>query len=84
VHIGFAPIDIFLDHAMLLSLAILLLGGIAIYLLKDAFGEETRKAEKVSVLLVSVSTLLLNYTVGYRHLEFNLACMLTGSATQLF
>jgi NADH-quinone oxidoreductase subunit M len=59
VHIGFAPIDIFLDHAMLLSLAILLLGGIAIYLLKDAFGEETRKAEKVSVLLVSVSTLLL-------------------------
>lgn len=59
MHIGFAPIDIFLDHAMLLSLAILLLGGIAIYLLKDAFGEETRKAEKVSVLLVSVSTLLL-------------------------
>jgi NADH-quinone oxidoreductase subunit M len=59
VHIGFAPIDLFLDHAMLLSLAILLLGGIAIYLMKGRLGEETRRAEKVSVLLVSISTLLL-------------------------
>jgi NADH-quinone oxidoreductase subunit M len=59
VHIGFAPVDIILDHAMLLSLAILLLGGIAIYLMKSRLGEETRKAEKLSVLLVSASTLLL-------------------------
>jgi NADH-quinone oxidoreductase subunit M len=59
VHIGFAPIDILLDHAMLLSLAILILGGIVIYVLKDMFGEETRKAEKTSILLVSISTVLL-------------------------
>jgi NADH-quinone oxidoreductase subunit M len=59
MHIGFAPVDMILDHSMLLSLAILLLGGIAVYLMKGRLGEETRKAEKVSVVLVSISTLLL-------------------------
>jgi NADH-quinone oxidoreductase subunit M len=44
---------------MLLSLAILVVGGIAIYSLKGAFKQETRKAETSAVILVGASTLLL-------------------------
>jgi NADH-quinone oxidoreductase subunit M len=59
VHIGFAPIDVVLDHAMLISLALLIVGGVVLYPLKGLFKEGTRKAGTIATVLVAVSTVLL-------------------------
>nr|MDO8098403.1 NADH-quinone oxidoreductase subunit M [Candidatus Njordarchaeota archaeon] len=59
MHIGLAALDLLLDHAMLLSLVILIVGGIAIYLFKEVLGEESRRAGLISSILVSISTILI-------------------------